>query len=147
MLINAHQVVSLTVQYVRQISHRSGKRRCRQCWYDIDTVYTVLHAVYAPIFPDPFCAYTGKKLSKGAKSVTGATAGKVLLCAAEMRLKSPGGDKSLVLQKLFLDFLPGKVCVITGGGRGVGQAIAEKYASLGLTLILTARSRDELEEV
>lgn len=51
------------------------------------------------------------------------------------------------LQKLFLDFLPGKVCVITGGGRGVGQAIAEKYASLGFTLILTARSRDQLEEV
>lgn len=51
------------------------------------------------------------------------------------------------MQKLFLDFLPGKVCVITGGGRGVGQGIAEKYASFGFTLILTARSRDQLEQV
>ena len=51
------------------------------------------------------------------------------------------------MQQLFLDFLPGKVCVITGGGRGVGQAIAEKYATLGFTLILTARSKDQLEEV
>lgn len=66
----------------------------------------------------------GTKLSQGAKSVTGATAGK----------------------KLFIDFLPGKVCVITGGGRGVGQAIAEKYATLGFTLILTARSVDQLEQ-
>lgn len=51
------------------------------------------------------------------------------------------------MQKLFADFLPGKVCVITGGGRGVGQAIAEKYAAEGFTLILTARSKDQLEEV
>lgn len=51
------------------------------------------------------------------------------------------------MQKLFEDFLPGKVCVITGGGRGVGKAIAEKYATLGFTLILTARSKDQLEEV
>ena len=32
-------------------------------------------------------------------------------------------------------------------GRGVGQAIAEKYATEGFTLILTARSKDQLEEV
>lgn len=51
------------------------------------------------------------------------------------------------LQKLFKDFLPGKICVITGGGRGVGQAIAERYAAEGFTLILTARSKDQLEEV
>ncbi|DBB09694.1 TPA: hypothetical protein ACH3X3_001337 [Trebouxia sp. C0006] len=31
-------------------------------------------------------------------------------------------------------------------GRGVGQAIAEKYATEGFTLILTARSKDQLEE-
>ncbi len=51
------------------------------------------------------------------------------------------------LQRQFLEFLPGKVCVVTGGGRGVGQAIAERYAALGFTLILTARSTDQLEEV
>lgn len=53
----------------------------------------------------------------------------------------------IYLQKLFLEFLPGKVAVITGGGRGIGQAIAEKYATQGFTLILTARSKDQLEEV
>lgn len=66
----------------------------------------------------------GQKVAQGAKSITGATAGK----------------------KQFLEFLPGKVCVVTGGGRGVGQAIAERYAALGFTLILTARSKDQLEE-
>lgn len=100
-----------------------------------------------PSFLICFVHAIGKKLSQGAKSVTGATAGKVKPCAAVLRWKWPDDDESLVLQKLFLDFLPGKVCVITGGGRGVGQAIAEKYASLGFTLILTARSRDQLEEV
>lgn len=56
-------------------------------------------------------------------------------------------SRHVVLQKLFADFLPGKVCVITGGGRGGGQAIAEKYAAEGFTLILTARSKDQLEKV
>ncbi|KAL0018108.1 hypothetical protein WJX77_009366 [Trebouxia sp. C0004] len=66
----------------------------------------------------------GEKIKQSTKSVTGATAGK----------------------KLFIEFLPGKVAVITGGGRGIGQAIAEKYATQGFTLILTARSKDQLEE-
>lgn len=39
------------------------------------------------------------------------------------------------------------MAVITGGGRGVGQAIAERYAELGFTIIITARSTDQLEEV
>ena len=46
-----------------------------------------------------------------------------------------------------MDFLEGRVAVITGGGRGVGQAIAERYAELGFTIIVTARSKDQLEEV
>ena len=53
----------------------------------------------------------------------------------------------LLTQTRFLDFLPGKVAVITGGGRGVGQSIAERYAELGFTLVLTARSKDQLEQV
>lgn len=43
--------------------------------------------------------------------------------------------------------LKGKVCVVTGGGRGIGAAIAEKYAAQGATLIPTARSEDQLQEV
>ena len=52
----------------------------------------------------------------------------------------------LAVQKIFKDFLTGRVCVVTGGGRGIGKAIAEKYAAEGFTIILTARSRDQLEE-
>ena len=52
-----------------------------------------------------------------------------------------------MLQRLFIDTLPSKVAVITGGGRGIGAAIAEKYAGEGFTLILTARSKNELEQV
>lgn len=43
--------------------------------------------------------------------------------------------------------LNNKVCVVTGGGRGIGAAIAEKYAAQGATLVLTARSEDQLQEV
>ena len=43
--------------------------------------------------------------------------------------------------------LKDKVCVITGGGRGIGAAIAEKFAGQGAILILTARSQDQLQEV
>ena len=67
--------------------------------------------------------------------------------ATELILSKHASAQTWTLQKLFLDFLPGRVAVVTGGGRGVGQAIAEKYAELGFTLILTARSKDQLEEV
>ncbi|KAL3140443.1 hypothetical protein ABBQ38_004702 [Trebouxia sp. C0009 RCD-2024] len=50
------------------------------------------------------------------------------------------------VKKIFKDFLTGRVCVVTGGGRGIGKAIAEKYAAEGFTIILTARSRDQLKE-
>ena len=49
----------------------------------------------------------------------------------------------MVLEKL----LKNKVCVVTGGGRGIGAAIAEKFAGQGASLILTARSEDQLQEV
>lgn len=42
--------------------------------------------------------------------------------------------------------LQSQVAVITGGGRGIGRAIAEKYASEGCHLALLARSLTELEE-
>ena len=39
-----------------------------------------------------------------------------------------------------------KVAIITGAGRGIGQAIAQEFASQGARLFLAARTRDELEE-
>jgi short-subunit dehydrogenase len=42
--------------------------------------------------------------------------------------------------------LDGKTVLITGAGRGIGQAIAEAFAEQGATLILAARSEDQLQE-
>ncbi len=41
--------------------------------------------------------------------------------------------------------LDGKVCIITGGGTGIGQGIARAFAKEGATLVLAARQRDRLE--
>jgi 3-oxoacyl-[acyl-carrier protein] reductase len=43
--------------------------------------------------------------------------------------------------------LQGKVGLVTGAGRGIGKAIAVGLAGAGCRVILTARSRDQLEEV
>ena len=42
--------------------------------------------------------------------------------------------------------LAGKWCVVTGGGRGIGQAIAETFAAEGASIALVARSKDKLDE-
>ena len=42
--------------------------------------------------------------------------------------------------------LEGKVAVITGGGRGIGQAIARAYAAEGASLMLAARTDSELQQ-
>ena len=43
--------------------------------------------------------------------------------------------------------LSGKVAWVTGAGRGVGRALAEGLAEAGATVVLQARSADELEVV
>ena len=41
----------------------------------------------------------------------------------------------------------GKVAIITGGGRGIGRAVAIELASLGAKVVLASRTAAELEEV
>src|SRR6185437_16815926 len=43
--------------------------------------------------------------------------------------------------------LQGKVCVVTGAGRGLGRAIALAYAEAGADVVIAARSRTELDEL
>jgi NAD(P)-dependent dehydrogenase (short-subunit alcohol dehydrogenase family) len=43
--------------------------------------------------------------------------------------------------------LDGRTAFITGGGRGIGRAIAEGMASVGARVVVTARSRGEIDEV
>lgn len=43
--------------------------------------------------------------------------------------------------------LRGRIVVITGGGTGIGAAIAERYASEGATVVILGRRREPLERV
>ena len=49
------------------------------------------------------------------------------------------------IQKL-LDFT-GKVAIVTGGGRGIGPAIALGFADAGADVVVASRTKAELEQV
>src|SRR3989442_6944264 len=50
----------------------------------------------------------------------------------------------MLLDRLRLD---GKVALVTGGGRGIGAAIARAFGESGASVVITARTEDQLREV
>ena len=51
------------------------------------------------------------------------------------------------MQSTELVSLSGMVAVVTGGGRGIGQAITSKLAAMGATVVLTGRDEVRVQQV
>jgi|EP01047_Picozoa_sp_COSAG01_P071919 NADPH:quinone reductase-like Zn-dependent oxidoreductase len=64
-----------------------------------------------------------------------------------------GASSRIHPAKIFLDApgeavdLKGKVALVTGASRGIGQAIAEHLAAIGMKVVLTARSVGDMEKI
>ena len=52
----------------------------------------------------------------------------------------------MTAQSIMKDKLAGKVAIVTGGGRGVGRATALEFAAAGAAVMVSARSKDEIED-
>ena len=46
-----------------------------------------------------------------------------------------------------MEVLTGQVAVVTGAGRGIGEAISKRLAKLGAAVVLIARDAERLAEV
>src|SRR5580765_3907979 len=66
----------------------------------------------------------------------------MLCCSARWRWR-----ESFEIVEVGGMLLQGKVAVVTGGGRGIGRAIAKKFAAEGAAVLITSRTETELRAV